>query len=57
MLKNIVINWKTTLAGVALVVVQALPYFGVELAPDIVKAITIILGGGGLAIAVDPTKK
>lgn len=49
-------NWKTTAAGVALIVVQALPYFNIILDPNVIKAITVLIGGGGLIVAQDPKK-
>lgn len=49
-------NWKTTAAGLALIVVQALPYFNIILDPNVIKAITVLIGGGGLIIAQDPKK-
>lgn len=55
-IKNLTSNWKTTAAGVLTVIVNALPYFGIDIDPTIKQAITIIVGGGGLIVAQDPKR-
>lgn len=55
-IKNLTSNWKTTAAGVLTVIVNVLPFFGIEIDPTIKQAITIIVGGGGLIIAQDPKR-
>lgn len=54
--KNLTSNWKTTAAGVLTVIVNVLPFFGIEIDPTIKQAITIIVGGGGLIVAQDPKR-
>lgn len=55
-IKNLTSNWKTTAAGVLTVIINVLPYFGIEIDPTIKQAITIIVGGGGLIVAQDPKR-
>lgn len=55
-IKNLTSNWKTTAAGVLTVIVNVLPFFGIEIDPTIKQAITIIVGGGGLIVAQDPKR-
>lgn len=55
-IKNLTSNWKTTAAGVVTVIINVLPYFGIEIDPTIKQASTIIVGGGGLIVAQDPKR-